>query len=217
MLSAVIFDMDGVIIDSEPLHTRVVIDIMKDFGIDISWEDMGRFAGNTNAMLWKTLTREYALDRTAAELGLLQHEKNLEILGKHQDILIPGVEDLLKEIKGRKLKTAIASSSNLGFIEAVVSQFKLSPYFDLVVSGQEVKKGKPAPDIFIEAAKRLDVAPAHCIIIEDSKHGVQAANNARIKVIGFINPNSGSQDLSSADVIVDNMGKINIDMMNSLL
>ena len=209
--------MDGVIIDSEPLHTRVVIDIMKDFGIDISWEDMGRFAGNTNAMLWEKLTGEYALGMSAGELGLLQHEKNLEMLSRNQDILIPGIERLLKEIKGRKIKTAIASSSNLGFIEAVVNQFELSPYFELVVSGQEVKRGKPAPDIFIEAAKRLDVVPDRCVIIEDSKHGVKAANSAGIKVIGFINPNSGDQDLSSADIIVDSIGKINIDMMNLLL
>ena len=217
MVSAVIFDMDGVIIDSEPLHTRVVIDMMNDFGIPISEKEMDRFAGNTNKMLWNTLSSEYSLKLTTQELGQIQHDRNLEMLSRHQNILIPGIKPLLEYLKNIPLKTAIASSSNMGFIEAVVRQFNLAQYFDLLLSGQEVQNGKPAPDIFIEAAKRLGVSVDQCLIIEDSKNGIQAANSARIKVIGFFNPNSGNQDLSKADAIVDSIDKITMDLINSLL
>jgi len=217
MLSAVIFDMDGVIIDSEPLHAQVVIDMMQDFGVSLEMKDMDRFVGNTNATLWKTLIAEFDLPVSLEELGKTQHRQNLETLKKSNGLLIDGVKPLLEEIKSANHGTAIASSSNKEFITSVVDKFELGTFFDYLVSGQEVKNSKPAPDIFLEAVSRLGVSPEDCVVIEDSNHGVAAANAAGIKVVGFVNPNSGNQDLSKADKIVHSMADISLELMKNLV
>ena len=217
MVTAVIFDMDGVIIDSEPLHKQVVIDVLKEFGVHFSLKDVDRFVGNTNKTLWTTLKDEYDLDVSVSELGRRQHEKNMEEFQSCPNILISGIEDLLQSLHESHHKTAIASSSNIEFIDEVVRKYRLEAFFNETVSGQEVKNGKPAPDIFIETAKRLGVAPDRCVVIEDSKNGVEAAKRAGMKVIGYLNPNSGNQDISRADTVVNSINLIDIELMNSLM
>ena len=92
----------------------------------------------------------------------------------------------------------------------VVSKFELEDYFSCILSGEEVENGKPAPDIYVETAKKLGIVPEECIVIEDSKNGVMAAKEAGMKCIGFKNINSGEQDLSKADYIVNSIVEIKI-------
>ena len=209
-MKAVIFDMDGVIIDSEPIHFEVDIQTMKDFGCSISKEELNKYVGTTNEYMWTDIKNKYKLDKSVEEIINYRSEMVKRKVIESDLIPIEGIADLLKELKVKNIPAAIASSSPRDFIEVVVSKFQLEDYFSCIWSGEEVENGKPAPDIYVETAKKLGISPEECIVIEDSKNGVLAAKKAGMKCIGFKNINSGDQDLSKADCIVSSILDVNI-------
>lgn len=216
MLKAVIFDMDGVIIDSEPLHFETDTRIMRDLGIEITSEDLNRYVGLTNRAMWIDLKERYGLKESIDELIKIQSAYKNEAVKRFDKGPIPGVRELLAELKSDNIKTAIASSSPVDFIDIVVDKLEIGNYFDAIVSGEEVKHGKPAPDIFLKAAEALGVEPDECVVIEDSTHGVAAASAARMKCIGFRNLNSGINDLSRANMVVDSLLQVNLGIIKGL-
>ena len=121
---------------------------------------------------------------------------------------IDGIRELLAELKALNIPAAIASSSPPVFIKAVLRKFDLLDHFECVVSGEEVERGKPAPDVYLKAAELLGVKPQDCMVLEDARHGVAAAKAAGMKCIGFVNPNSGNQDLSQADYVVHAVSEV---------
>ena len=123
---------------------------------------------------------------------------------------IPGIVELLEELRRQRIAIGLASSSPRSFIEAVLAKFKIREYFACVVSGEEMPAGKPAPDIYLEAARQLHVPPEQCVVLEDSRNGVLAAKRAGMTCIGFANPASGGQDLSAADRIVHAISEIKV-------
>ena len=209
-MKAVIFDMDGVIIDSEPIHFEVDMQTMKDFGCSISKEELNKYVGTTNEYMWTDIKNKYKLDQSVEEIINYRSEMVTRKVIESDLIPIEGIADLLKELKVKNIPAAIASSSPRDFIEVVVSKFQLEDYFSCILSGEEVENGKPAPDIYVETAKKLGISPEECIVIEDSKNGVLAAKKAGMKCIGFKNINSGDQDLSKADCIVSSILDVNI-------
>jgi len=110
----------------------------------------------------------------------------------------------------------VASSSPKFFIETVLETLRIREYFKEILSGEEVQRGKPYPDIFLETAEMLRVNPQECVVIEDSTNGIKAALAAGMKCIGFINLNSGLQDLTSASIIVDSICKINYGLISNM-
>lgn len=216
MLRAVIFDMDGVIIDSEPLHVEVVLAILEALDIHLSPDAIMKYVGRSNSAMWAELAGEHCIDTGVSRLMDMQHAMNIRALNRHDDIMLPGIPGLLSAIRMESLAAAIASSSPRDYIEAVVDKLRLGPWFDAVVSGEEVRRGKPAPDVFLKAAGELGVAAADCAVIEDSAHGVAAALSAGMKVVGFRNPNSGNQDLSRAHGVVDSIEEITVDLLRGL-
>ncbi len=208
MLKAFIFDMDGVIIDSEPLHFLSDKMVMKDFGIEVSDEELNAFVGVTNPLMWQELRIKYDLAASVEELLLIQHKYKTELFSAGELNSINGIPELLKELKEREIKVGLASSSSRQFIELVLKKLDLFHYFDVVISGEEVLNSKPAPDIFLEAAAALEVNPLDCVVLEDSGHGVTAAKAAGMKCIAFRNPNSGNQKLDAADCIVCTLEKL---------
>lgn len=209
-MKAVIFDMDGVIIDSEPIHFEVDIETMKDFGCSISKEELNKYVGTTNEYMFNDIKNKYKLDKPVEEIINYKCELVKRKVIESDLAPIEGIIDLLINLKAKNIPAAIASSSPRDFIEVVVSKFQLEDYFSYILSGEEVENGKPAPDIYVETAKKLGIAPEECIVIEDSKNGVLAAKEAGMKCIGFKNINSGEQDLSMADYIVNSIIEINI-------
>lgn len=212
-MKAVIFDMDGVIIDSEPIHFEVDMQTMEKLGVNISKDELNKYVGTTNEYMLTELINKYKIEKSIDEIT--EYKINLTI-NKIKDAkidAIDGIRELLVELKNNNINTAIGSSSTRDLIDAVIEKFKLKSYFDYIVSGDEVKEGKPKPDIYLEASKRLNIEPSECIVIEDSKNGVLAAKNAGMKCIGFKNENSGNQDLSRADIIVDSIKDINIERL----
>lgn len=213
MLKAVIFDMDGVIIDSEPLHAKAVIIVCKKFGITVDKKYCYRFIGTTNRSMFETICKDFNLDANIDDM-LKEDELVKEKLYKEEGFTpVPFVIEFIKNLYENNIILAIASSSDIYSIKNVVKQFGIEKYFTKLISGTTVKNSKPAPDIFLKAIDELGINNDECIIIEDSMNGVLAANSANIPSIGFINPNSGKQDLSKASILIESFENINYDFV----
>ena len=209
-MKAVIFDMDGVIIDSEPIHFEVDMQTMRDLGFDISSKELEKYVGTTNEHMFTDLKSKYNIKQSIEEIINYKVELTKRKVIQSDLEPIEGIKELLVHLKNKNIPTAIASSSPRSFIDVVVSKFNLQDYFNFIVSGEEVNNGKPDPDVYIEAAKKLGFPPEDCIVVEDSRNGVLAAKAAGMKCIGFQNINSGNQDLSKADIIVKSITEIKI-------
>lgn len=209
-MKAVIFDMDGVIIDSEPIHFEVDMQTMRDLGFDISSEELEKYVGTTNEYMFTDLKNKYNINQSIEEIINYKVELTKKKIIQSDLEPIEGIKELLVDLKNKNIPTAIASSSPRSFIDVVVSKFNLQDYFNYIVSGEEVVNGKPAPDVYIETARKLGLSPEECTVIEDSRNGVLAAKTAGMKCIGFQNINSGNQDLSKADIIVKSITEIKI-------
>ncbi|MFB9277119.1 HAD family hydrolase [Cohnella cellulosilytica] len=208
MIQAFIFDMDGVLIDSEPLHFAGDIDTMKHLGEEITQEELERFVGTTNPEMWAIIRAERGLSQTVEEIIAYQLAGKIKALEESAYEPIDGIPELLEELKRRGIPVGLASSSAREFILAVLAKFGIASYFSCVVSGEEVARGKPAPDVYLEAARQLGADPRGCVVLEDSRNGILAAKAAGMTCIGYVNENSGNQDLSAADRVVRSIREI---------
>lgn len=217
MLKAVIFDMDGVIVDSEPLHAMAAQRTIASFGITLSQEYFLGFVGSTTKHMFDTIIRDYNLSTTTEELLAMDKANCKALYAEKGRIPVSGAIELIKELHSHGLKLAIASSSTFEQIQVVVDEFKLTPYFTCLSSGAALGKPKPAPDVFLEALRLLDVSSDEVIVIEDSKNGVLAANAASITCVGYLNPHSGKQDLYSAAVVTHSLSALNAAYLQQVL
>ena len=208
MITSVLFDMDGVLLDSQPMHYDADIVTLEHYGVKISASDVEKYAGTTNRDRYIKYKDEYCIDATVEEMVKFREHCIMRFVQEYSLEPIGGVVELLKSVKSSGLKTAVASSSSYDYIYAVLDRFNIRSYFDAVVSGEDMENGKPAPDIFLETARVIDSRSEECVVVEDSYNGVLAAVRAGMKVVGYVNLSSGSQDLSIATVIIDNFNKI---------
>ena len=208
MLKAVIFDMDGVLVDSEPLHARGAVLALKNLGVDISIEYFYGFIGSTTVHMLETVIQDYNLTCTVSEILNAYDKAKHQLFQEEGYKAIPYTKELIIDLYKHGIKLAIASSSTSTEIEDVVKALDIGNYFDKLISGTTVKHPKPAPDVFLKAVTELGIDKSECIIIEDSCNGVCAARAAGIPVIGFVNENSGKQDLSKAFVLVEGFEEI---------
>ncbi len=216
MLKAVIFDLDGVIIDSEPFHLVVNEKIFADLGINLSEDEYRNFIGTTHKDMWSTIKKKYGLPQSVPELVNMQVGGNINYIKNEKIEAIEGVVNLFSELKKANIEIGIASSSPTEVIELVINKLGISNYFSAIVGGEKIERGKPAPDIFLEAAKLLNTKPENCVVIEDSENGVKAAKASGMKCVGFRNPNTGTQDLKKADLIVDKYSSLKISTLRDL-
>ena len=208
---AFIFDMDGVIIDSEPIHDKVVRGILAKDNIFVSDEEFRSYMGMASTAVFKLFIEKYNLAHTPQQLASEQMESVKDYIVKYNIKPIAGIVDLLQKLKEHDVPTAIASSSPMSSIEFVAKQFGIAEYFNLFVSGEDLPHSKPNPDIYLKTAKLLNVAPCDCVVLEDSKNGTIAGKSAGMYCIAFDNPNSGNQDLTRADIIVKNISDIDVE------
>lgn len=216
MKEAFIFDMDGVIIDSEPIHIRLDKIMFNELGINIEEHELEKYIGVTNEHMWSDLIKKHNIDKSLEWLLNRALELKLNNLANEDIEPIEGIRELLKQLKSLNFKTAVASSSPLSYINAVLEKFQIKSYFDIIVSGEQVSNSKPAPDIFIKAANLLGVSESDCIVLEDSTNGVRAAKAANMLCIGFNNVNSKNQDIGLADYKVDSIFEV-VDLLEQIV
>ena len=211
-MKAVIFDMDGVLVDSQPYHFKADIDTMAEYGVIKDQKFYEAFAGTLTDNRMRTLRDMFGLDVPAEELIEKREKMILDIMANEDIKPVSGIPELLRSIKALGLKTAVASSSGIELIKLVLDRLGIAVYFASITSGNDVKRGKPSPDIFLLAAERIGAEPSECLVVEDSENGVRAAKAAGMKALGYINPTSGYQCLDMADFITDDFKKVNIEM-----
>lgn len=189
---AIIFDMDGVIVDSEPLHAQALADTIARLGYDETpGLRLSDYVGHGDRDLWRDFIAKFQPAQTLEELLRLKSDRVVELVREHQP-LFAGLPELLAAT-ARRWPLAIASGSDRPVIEAVLDLEGLRQHFAVVVSSNEVAHGKPAPDVFLLAARRLGVAPEACVVIEDSKPGVAAALAAGMRVVAVTNTHAAAE------------------------
>ncbi|ASS65407.1 MULTISPECIES: HAD family hydrolase [unclassified Paenibacillus] len=202
-IQAVLFDMDGVLVDSEPIYFEIERSSFVHFGASVDDEEHHGYVGITLETMWRRVLDKHRINASLEEVLSHHKEKVLTTLARPDRLeAMPDVERLLGFLQERQVPLAVASSSPRALIEIIMERTGLGKYFDVKVSGEEVDRGKPAPDIFLHAASLLNAEPASCLVIEDSRNGVQAAKSAGMRCIGYRNPGSGNQDLAMADVVI---------------
>lgn len=216
MLKAVIFDMDGVIIDSEPLHAEAGVLAAKKYGVDITTDYCYQFIGSTDKHMLEVMIDEFHLDVTIDEFLEENHRMKAYLEEKDGYPPIPFVPELMKALYEEGYLLAIASSSPMPAIEATVSKLNIGKYLTKLVSGRNVAHPKPAPDVFLKAAEELGIAPDECLVIEDSCNGLNAAKAAGMSRVAFFNPHSGNQDLSVANVVILGFEEITPDYLSMI-
>ncbi|MFL0253331.1 HAD family hydrolase [Clostridium neuense] len=205
MNKVIIFDMDGVIVDTEPIYREINKKLYKELGAEITLEEQFSFVGNGSRIIWTKVKNKANLKQSVEELMELSKNRKYEYLSKigSKITLIRGIEQLLSSLKNNGFSIVMASSSPKKNIEVILNRVKLIDYFQYIVSGEDVVNGKPNPDIFLKAAEKLKAKASDCTVIEDSNNGVTGAKAAGMKCVGFRNLNSGNQDLSKADIILE--------------
>lgn len=216
MLKAVIFDMDGVIVDTEPMHARAAVLALKKFGVDATIEYVQQFIGSTIFHMSKVMINDFNIDATVQQLVDANNEMKAYLHKTEGHIVVPYITGLMQDLHNNGVKLIIASSSEAPAIEEVMEALRIKELFDGYVSGCSVSHPKPAPDIFLKAADILGVTPEECLVIEDSFNGVTAAKAAGMTCIGFANPNSGNQDLKKADMLVEGFEEVDYEFINSV-
>ena len=211
-MKAFIYDMDGVIVDSEPVHMAAEMKLFEKLGVKgMTEEKFHSYQGSSDLNAFAAMRQDFHLKEDAATLAKTKKYLFDKMMHEQGATPIPGVLGLIERthaLREKGLKTAIASSSDRAFIEFVTGDLGITDKFDLIESGAELPLSKPDPAIYLKTAADLMVAPADCVVIEDTTNGVKAAKAAGMYCIGFISPHSGKQDLSLADKIVDNMDDV---------
>lgn len=209
MIKAVIYDMDGLIIDSEPLWQEAEISVFRSVNVNLTREDCMRVMGMRTDEVVDYWFRKFPWDGPSKIEITSEIIRELIGLIKEKGELMEGVKESLAFVKSKGARTALASSSSYEIINTVLDKFGLMKEFEAIYSAQEEEYGKPHPAVYISAAKKLNIAPVECLAIEDSLNGVLAAKAAKMKCIAV--PYEGvrrDQRFVIADVTLDSLMKI---------
>jgi len=211
MLKALVFDMDGVIIDSEPLQAEIAVHVLKKLGGNPQPREFYEFIGVRNEEMWTILKERHNIKESVKEILEIHQDYKKKRFSEADVETVEGIPELIKEAKSRGLKIALATSSPKFLAEHILKKFDLYKYFNVLVTADDITHSKPDPEIYIKAAQFLGVKPEECIAIEDAHFGVKAAKAAGMKCIAYVNPNSGNQDLSEADCKVYSIKDIRLE------
>lgn len=212
MLKAVIFDMDGVIVNSEPLHHKAYHTMFDEVGISVSAELYDSLTGQSTINVCKQLKDRFGLRHSPLEMATIKRRHFDYIFENDKTFdLILGVRALIQNYHDKGLTLVLGSSATMVTIDRVFNRFDLNPYFKAKLSGADLKASKPHPEIFIKAAEATGFSPKECIVIEDATNGIEAAKGAGIFCVAFDSEHSRNQDYSKADLVINDFDAIHFD------
>ena len=217
MLKAVIFDMDGVIVNSEPLHHLAYKKMFKEFKLDVSNSLYESFTGQSTYSICKQLCDIFNLNKDPNEL-VLSKRKHFKIIFENDSSfeMIEGALNLIKDYFENNITLVLASSASMTNIDRIFKKFDLNKYFKAKISGADLKESKPNPEIFIKAAQLAGFKKEECIVIEDSTSGINAAKSAQIYCVGYDSLNSKNQNYDKADLVINDFNEIRFDKISKL-
>ncbi len=207
----IIFDFDGVLIDSEPLYLQSVNVILTECGVEpLTAAQYQRWIGSTAKLTWEALTRDKNLPEPAQHYQD-RYEMVIEDVLKREVALRPEAEELLGVVERRGIPRGLATASRRKWLTIKLEALGLTEFFDVAVCSTDVRRTKPAPDIYLLAAELMGLDPADAIAIEDSPAGIAAATGAGIRTIGLRTHMTQDLDISRADEIIENLREFDVD------
>jgi HAD superfamily hydrolase (TIGR01509 family) len=206
--AAGVFDMDGVLLDSEPLHHSAVNQLLADEDrAPLSFEEYLPYMGTTDEYTWNDLIRRYRLQRPFAYYRE-RYDAVILDLYRRSSVLVSGAAVLLENLRGEHIRLAVASSSRSVWVETCLEALGVRDYFAAVVTGDMVTRSKPDPEIFLLAGERLGTPPPQCFAVEDSPKGVAAAVAAGMFTIAVATPYTRSSDTGAAQLRVQSLAQL---------
>lgn len=217
MIQTVIFDMDGVIVDTEPVHRYAYFQQFSELNIEVSEEIYTSFTGNSTRNTFQKLKNLFPIENEVEDL--IQRKRTIfnDAFDNKEDLeLLEGVEKLIKDLHKNGMQLIVASSAAKVTIDRVFKRFNLHPYFSHIVSGEDFPNSKPHPAIFEFAANLSVTSKENCIVIEDSTNGIIAAKAAGLFCIGYNSEHSKLQDLSKADMVINHFDELDFEKISKL-
>lgn len=216
MIKAVLFDMDGVIIDSEPFESRAWEEVLLEYGKKPLFENgLVHAVGASGEETFRQIMEKHELEE---DIEVIKTKKRMYFknIVLKEGKPMPGLIPLISLLRKNKIKTALVSNRIIEFVEIIVEKLKQQKSFEVVIGAQNSLRKKPFPDMYLYCAKMLRVSPKVCAVIEDSEIGVVSAKAAGMKVIAIPNKHTSHQDFSKADKIVKSLSEITLTMTQSL-
>lgn len=216
-IEAVIFDMDGVLVDSEPLYHQAVNEILlAESSPTLPVAEYARYLGVTTPCMWQDLVERWHLPGEVADY-LRRFETVIIDAYRTRASTLPGVWTLLETLKAKGVLLAVASSSPSAWVEACLDSLGIAGYFGAAVGGDMVAQGKPDPAVFVLAAEKLGVAPASCMVIEDSPKGITAGLAAGMTTVVIDTPYTSRELTADAHIQVRSLGDVEdvLDLLSS--
>ncbi|MBN1788133.1 MAG: HAD family phosphatase [Sedimentisphaerales bacterium] len=224
MLKAFIFDFDGVIADSEPCHYAATNEVLAQFGVKLAQEDYyTNYLGYTDYELFEAVRKEEKADYKDISIEQLteQKAKVFEKLIKQGDCIIDGISEFIEKLKKEKIRIAVNSGASLADINIMLTGASFENSFDIIVSADDVTKGKPDPESYLLTLEKLNdisdlpISASQCVVIEDSRWGIISAKKAGMNVIAVTN-SYPTEELKDAAIVVDSVREIDISQLHKL-
>ena len=209
--------MDGVIVDTEPLHRKAYFKMFEEMEIPVSETLYTSFTGQSTFEICQRLVKNFSMNQSPKDLVTCKRKHFKQLFENDESLeLLPGVLELIQDYHRNGLSLVLASSASMDNINRIFTRFDLDRYFTAKLSGADLEKSKPHPEIFIKAAQAAGCTREECMVIEDSTNGITAAKAAGIFCVGYNSLHSEDQDYSLADVVVGDFEELTFEKVKQL-